>query len=105
MSTENYNEELSDVLKKAYAELLSNPEFLAAWSGKPQAAKDHRLEPEAMKAKIDQLTMEKVGQDVIEAFVRGTGLTRPLTADELVAWKKAGLSDGILRAAAEAAPK
>jgi hypothetical protein len=58
-----------------------------------------------MKAKIDLLMTEEVGQDVIEAFVRGTGLTRPLTADELVSWKKAGLSDGILRAAAEAAPK
>ena len=105
MSAQNYNEEISDVLKKTYADLLSNPDFLAAWSGKPGGTKDHRLEPAAMKAKIDQLTKEQVGQDVIEAFVRGTGLTRPLTADELVAWKKAGLSDGILRAAAEAAPK
>ena len=31
---ENYNEEISDVLKRTYANLLSNPSFQAAWTGR-----------------------------------------------------------------------
>ncbi len=39
LSTDNYNEEISDALKKAYADLLSNVALQDAWAGRAKGAR------------------------------------------------------------------
>ncbi len=53
---------------------------------------------EALKTKILSLMRERVGSDVILAFVRANRLAAPLTVEEIVEWKRAGISDEAIRA-------
>jgi hypothetical protein len=41
-----------------------------------------------------------IAPDVVLAYVRGQRLTRKLTADDIIAWTKAGLPDAVIEAAA-----
>jgi hypothetical protein len=52
----------------------------------------------ALKSKIVALMQEGVGADVIVAYVRANRLASALTAEEIIDWKKAGISDAIIRA-------
>ena len=51
-----------------------------------------------LKSQVLSLMHEGVGDDVIVAYVHAHRLASPLTADEIVDWKKSGISDAILRA-------
>jgi hypothetical protein len=53
---------------------------------------------ETLKTKILSLMRERVGSDVILAYVRANRLAAPLTAEEIVEWKRAGISDEAIRA-------
>ena len=98
-SAENYNEEISDALKKTYAALVSNPGFQRAWAGEKDSAKQRRMTAAQAKAKVLGMLGSGVGEDVIAAYIGGTRIEPPITADEIVDWKKAGISDRIIRAA------
>ena len=52
----------------------------------------------ALKAKVLAFVQEGVGEDVISAYVRSHRPSPPLTAEEIVDWKKSGISDGVIRA-------
>ena len=52
----------------------------------------------ALKEKILALIQEGVGVDVIVSYARANRPTPPLTADELIEWKKAGIPDAVLDA-------
>ncbi len=52
----------------------------------------------ALKAKVLALVQEGVGDDVIAAYVRSRRPTPPLGAEEILDWKKAGISDAVIRA-------
>ena len=98
-SDDNYNEQISAALKQAYASLVSNPGFQAAWSGEKSRTSEVRLDPAEAEAKILEMMRASVGDEVIESYLRNVKLSRSLTATEIVAWKKAGISEGIIRAA------
>ncbi len=100
-SDENYNEQISDALKKTFANLVSNSGFQAAWSGEGHRAAEITLEPAEAEAKVLEMMRANVGDEVIEAYLRGVKLSRPLTATEIVACKKSGISDGVIRAAVD----
>ena len=51
-----------------------------------------------LKAKVLELQKEGVGTDVIVAFVRANRPAAPLTAEEIIDWKKSGISDDVIRA-------
>jgi len=51
-----------------------------------------------LKAKVLALQQEGVGTDVIVSFVRANRPAAPLTAEEIIDWKKAGISDEVIRA-------
>ena len=63
--------------------------------GQPAAATGHGA---ALKAKVLALVQEGVGEDVISAYVRSHRPTPPLTAEEIIDWKKAGISETVIRA-------
>ena len=41
-----------------------------------------------------------VAPEVLLAYVRGQRLTRKLTAEDIIAWTKAGIPDAVIEAAA-----
>ncbi len=51
-----------------------------------------------LKEKILALQKEGIGNDVIVSYVRANRLRAPLTAEEIIDWKKAGISDEVIRA-------
>ncbi len=51
-----------------------------------------------LKTKILALMQEGVGADVIRAYVRANPLEAPLTAEEIIDWKKSGISDAVIEA-------
>jgi hypothetical protein len=53
---------------------------------------------EALKTKILALMRESVGTDVILSYVRANRPATSLTADEIIDWKKSGISDEVIRA-------
>jgi len=53
---------------------------------------------DALKTQILDLMREGVGTDVIRSFVRTHPLSTPLSAAEIIDWKKAGISDAVIDA-------
>ena len=51
-----------------------------------------------LKANILEMMRAGVGSDVIVRYVRSVSLPAPLTAEEIVDWKKSGISDSVLAA-------
>jgi hypothetical protein len=51
-----------------------------------------------LEGKVLALMHEGVGPDVIQSYVRANRLAAPLTAEEIIDWKKAGISDDVIRA-------
>jgi hypothetical protein len=52
----------------------------------------------ALKTRVLSLQQEGVGTDVIVSFVRANRPAAPLTAEEIIDWKKSGISDEVIRA-------
>jgi hypothetical protein len=55
--------------------------------------------PAELKAKLLELMRENVGADVLVAYVRTLRVAAPLSAEEIIEWKKAGIADAVLEAA------
>jgi hypothetical protein len=51
-----------------------------------------------LESKILALVHEGVGTDVIVSYVRANRLPAPLTAEQIIEWKKAGIPDDVIRA-------
>ena len=51
-----------------------------------------------LKSKILVLVQEGVGADVIVSYVRANRPPAPLTAEQIIEWKKAGIPDDVIRA-------
>jgi hypothetical protein len=51
-----------------------------------------------LKSKVLALMQEGVGADVIQSYVRANRLAAPLTAEEIIDWKKSGISDAVIGA-------
>ncbi len=52
----------------------------------------------ALKAQVLALMREDVGADVIRLYVRSHPLAAPLTAEEIIDWKKAGIAETVIEA-------
>ena len=52
-----------------------------------------------LKAKIVALMQEGVGTDVIVAYVRSRRVAAPLSAEEIVDWKRSGIAEPVIEAA------
>lgn len=95
---ENYNEEISDALKRTYANLVSSAGFQRAWIGLV-AVNESAVSPQEVKARVLEMIKAGVGEETIASYVRGTKLPRPLNAEEILDWKKAGIAEQVIRAA------
>ena len=51
-----------------------------------------------LESKVLALIHEGIGADVIVSYVRANRLPAPLTAEQIIAWKKAGIPDDVIRA-------
>ena len=64
----------------------------------PRAAAVKAGNASELRAKVLALQQEGVGTDVIVSYVRANRPAAPLTAEEIIDWKKAGISDEVIRA-------
>jgi len=64
----------------------------------PSAAPIASVGAASLKSKIVALLQEGVGADVIVAYVRANRLASPLTAEEIIDWKRSGIPDEVIRA-------
>jgi uncharacterized lipoprotein YajG len=110
-SAENANEVLSDALKEAYANAINDPGLQSAWLGKskpvasaasaPAAAApaEPPVAPAALLADLVKLKKQGFTPDLLVDYVNGKSLTKPLSADDLVKWKDAGMPQEVIKAA------
>lgn len=109
----NYQEVVSDAVLSCYSKLWADPGFREAWAGKtvsrdsmaggggPRPAPTETLEPEIAVKKLLELRDAGFEDDSLVAWVRKVAFTRPLTADDMLAWKSAGVPQAVIRAAVE----
>jgi hypothetical protein len=57
-----------------------------------------------LKAKLLALMQEGVGSDVLVAYVKSRHVAAPLSAEEIVDWKRAGIAEPVIEAAIAQAP-
>lgn len=111
LKAENYREVISDAVFACYSKLWVDPAFRAAWAGKTggaPAVSDARpekpvpsetLSPGAAMAKVLELKAAGFEEEAVIAWVRSVALTRPLSADDMLEWKSAGVPQSVIRAA------
>ena len=103
------NEALSLALQRALAQALSSvtlrtptpaaEEAPTPVAAAPTAAPPIAVEPDALLADLTRLKAGGVADDVLVAYVEQRKLTRPLTVDEILSWKNAGMPDAAIKAA------
>jgi len=96
---ENYNEEISDALKRTYAKLVGDPGFQEAWTGQSAATGKAALTPPQARQKILEMMQAGIATETIVSFVRGIRLAPALGAEGVLDWKKAGIAEDVIRAA------
>ncbi|HEX4441098.1 MAG TPA: hypothetical protein VH854_13565 [Thermoanaerobaculia bacterium] len=62
------------------------------------------LSASELKSKILSLMQEGVGSDVLVAYVKTQRVSAPLTAEEIVDWKRSGIVEPVIEAAIAQAP-
>jgi hypothetical protein len=106
------NEALSVALRAALAKAMSSVSLeTAAPAVKPPSAAPaaaaapagsaapSAIEPDALFADLTRLKSGGVADDVLVAYVEQRKLSRPLTVDEILRWKGAGIPDEAIKAA------
>jgi hypothetical protein len=104
------NEALSYALIRALAQGLSAVKLDAAPAATesraapavptaPYVAPAVMIEPPALFDDLTKLLAGGVTEDVLVAYVEQRKLTRPLTVDEILKWKNAGIPDAAIKAA------
>lgn len=111
LKEENYQEVLSDALLSCISKFWADPSFREAWaSGKvtkssigtsAKPTPTETLTPEAAKAKLLALKEAGLDDETLAAWVRKVGFTRPLTADDMIDWRGAGIPQAAIKAALE----
>jgi len=103
LSNENCNEVLSDALLEALSNLISNGGLHAAWSGKSTpvraAAAGDAISPAKLLEGVRKLMDQGFETETVVDYVRQQTLSAKLSADDLVAWKDAGVAEEVLREA------
>jgi len=96
------NELLSLALREALAQALSSaPSETTAAAAPPPEPEVVRVvvAPDRLLGDLVRLKDGGVADDVLVAFVQQRKLTRPLSVDEILAWKNAGIPDAAIKAA------
>ena len=100
------NEALSFALRRALAQALSSikpgdsrPAAADAEAAPPAAPAPIVIEPDALFADLARLKDGGMAEDVLVAYIEQRKLSRPLTVDEILRWKNAGIPDAAIRAA------
>ena len=105
------NEALSFALRQALAQALSSvkletaapavhaPSMPAVPVGAAAPAAPVAIEPAALFADLTRLKAGGVADDVLVGYVAQRKLSRPLTVDEILSWKNAGIPDAAIKAA------
>jgi hypothetical protein len=97
------NELLSLALRDALAEALGAatvPAAVPAAAATPvPAPAPIVVDPAALLADLTRLAAGGVEDDVLVAYVKQRKLSRPLSVDEILAWKNAGIPDAAIKAA------
>ena len=111
LKEENYQEVLSDALLSCISKFWVDPSFREAWAngGRPKvspgastnATPRETLTPEAARGKLLALKEAGLDDDALAAWVRKIDFTRPLTADDLIGWREAGIPQAAIKAALE----
>jgi hypothetical protein len=108
---DNVNEVLSDAIKQAYATALGDPALQNAWLGKsgPVATASAApaapgMTPDDLLAELVKLKKQGFDTGLLVDFVNQKSLTTGLTADDMVKWKKEGMSQEVIQAALKRAP-
>lgn len=111
LNESNYQEVISDAVLACYSKLWADPGFREAWAGKPASrdvtaastaarpAATETLEPQVAMKKLLDLKAAGFGDDSLVAWVRKISFTRPLTADDMITWKSAGVPEAAIRVA------
>jgi hypothetical protein len=107
---DNVNEVLSDAIKEAYATALGDPALQNAWLGKsgPVAASTApaaaAMTPDELLAELVKLKKQGFTTELLVDYVDQKSLKNSLTADDMVKWKKEGMSQDVIQAALKRAP-
>lgn len=108
---DNYQEVLSDAVLSSYSKLWTDSSFRDAWSGKQERQPEQgtgaaarpspveKLSPEVTMKKLLDLKAADFEDEALIAWLNRIELERPLTAEDMIAWKKAGVSQAVIRAA------
>jgi hypothetical protein len=96
-----FNEAMSVALREALARGLSSIklETAAPVVARPTATPPIAIEPDALLADLTRLKAGGVADEVLVAYVEQRKLSRPLTVDEILNWKSAGIPDAAIKAA------
>lgn len=101
-SAPNTSEVLSDALLEAIGQLLGDAGLHRAWSGERVASGSEPtstvIAPDDLLAEVQRLVDRGVGEDQLVRFVTGRSLSRALDADDLLAWREAGVPDVVVDA-------
>lgn len=110
-SQENASEVLSDAIKTAYATVFAEPALQDAWLGKtgPVASVTSAapsatpaapgISPAELLAELTKLKKQGFTTDLLVDYVDQKNLSSPLTADDMVKWKEAGMPQEVIKAA------
>jgi len=109
-SEENASEVLSDAIKEAYAAVFADSALQNAWLGKTgpvasvaPASEGQGISPDDLLAELVKLKKQGFTADLLVDYVRKKNLSGPLTADDMVEWKNAGIPQEVIKAALDRA--
>lgn len=118
-SHENMNEVLSDALKEAYGRLLDNRDLKAGWAGEtkaapaaagvaassaPATASSGAVTPSQLLAEVVKLRDSGVGSDILVEYVGSKQFAGAFSADDILAWKNAGVPEEVIKTAMSRTP-
>ena len=117
----NCGEVLSNALEQAAANLMNNASLQEGWAAaRPQAApvavaaapkatmksveNASAKTPGQLLQEVNKLRKQQLGTNVLVAYVQKQTLVAAFSADDLVAWKRAGVPEPVMQAAMKRAP-
>ena len=95
----NYNQVLSNALREAVVVLLSDTKFHEALRGNANSIVVTVITPANLLNLLIPLQRSQVSEETLLQFVRDRRIRGPFTADDVAAWKEAGMPETVLREA------
>lgn len=103
-SPSNHRQALSDALRENLKQLIQSPWFLeAAAAIRPKRAEDSVLTPATLREAVLRLMKDGLDEDLLVAYVRQARISPSFSADDVLAWKAAGIPSPVISAALSAA--